>query len=132
MDGFARLAESAGGRLGLYCGTAERFAPFFMLAGAVGYTSGSGCIAPRLTLALHAALAAGKYARGDAALASHPAPGRRRRARADSYNISLVKFWLEECGHPFGPPRAAAPAHRRGEGRVQQAPRACSVRRSYL
>ena len=23
----------------------------------------------------------------------------------DSYNVSLVKFWLEECGHPFGPPR---------------------------
>ena len=61
LDGFARFAAAARGKLGLYCGTAERFAPFFMLAGAAGYTSGAGCLAPRLTLALHAALAGGDH-----------------------------------------------------------------------
>jgi 4-hydroxy-tetrahydrodipicolinate synthase len=105
VDAFAKLASAAAGRLGLYCGTAERFAPFFMLAGAAGYTSGSGCVAPRLTLALHAALAAGD-SREAMRLLQVIRPLEDARARdGDSYNISLVKFWLEECGHPFGPPR---------------------------
>jgi 4-hydroxy-tetrahydrodipicolinate synthase len=105
VDAFARLAASAGGRFGLYCGTAERYAPFFMLAGATGYTSGSGCVVPRLTLALHAALAAGDR-REAMRLLQILRPLEDARARdGDSYNVSLVKFWLEECGHPFGPPR---------------------------
>ena len=116
LDGFARFAAAAGGRLGLYCGTAERYAPFFMLAGAAGYTSGSGCLAPRLTLALHAALAAGNT-REAVRLLQIIRPLEDARGRdGDSYNISLVKFWLEECGHPFGPPRppgAASPTRRR-------------------
>ena len=105
VDAFARLATAAAGRLGLYCGTAERFAPFFMLAGAAGYTSGSGCVAPRLTLALHAALVAGN-SREAMRILEVIRPLEDARARdGDSYNITLVKFWLEECGHPFGPPR---------------------------
>jgi 4-hydroxy-tetrahydrodipicolinate synthase len=105
VDAFAKLASTAAGRLGLYCGTAERFAPFFMLAGAAGYTSGSGCVAPRLTLALHAALAAND-SREARRLLQLIRPLEDARARdGDSYNITLVKFWLEECGHPFGPPR---------------------------
>jgi len=105
VDAFAQLAAAAGGRLGLYCGTAERFAPFFMLAGATGYTSGAGCLAPRLTLALHAALRAGDYAAG-MRLVRAIRPVEDARARdGDSYNISLVKCGLEAAGHPFGPPR---------------------------
>jgi 4-hydroxy-tetrahydrodipicolinate synthase len=105
MDAFTKLAGAAAGRLGLYCGTAERFAPFFMLAGATGYTSGSGCVAPRLTLALHAALAGGDT-REAMRLLQVIRPLEDARARdGDSYNITLVKFWLEECGHPFGPAR---------------------------
>lgn len=105
VDAFARLAAAAAGWLGLYCGTAERFAPFFMLAGAAGYTSGSGCVAPRLTLALHAALAVGDMARAMRLLAAIRPLEDARARDGDSYNITLVKFWLEECGHPFGPPR---------------------------
>jgi 4-hydroxy-tetrahydrodipicolinate synthase len=105
VDAFAKLATAAAGRLGLYCGTAERFAPFFMLAGAAGYTSGSGCVTPRLTLAMHAALVAGDR-REAMRLLQIIRPLEDARARdGDSYNITLVKFWLEECGHPFGPPR---------------------------
>lgn len=105
LDAFARLADAAGGRLGLYCGTAERFAPFFMLAGAAGYTSGAGCLVPRLTLALHAALAAGDHP-GAMRLLKVIRPIEDDRARdGESYNIALVKYGLEMLGHPFGPPR---------------------------
>src|SRR5205823_12065926 len=34
LDAFACFADRVRSRLGLYCGTAERYAPFFMLAGA--------------------------------------------------------------------------------------------------
>src|SRR5262249_9698374 len=60
-DQFLRFATAARGHCGLYCGTAERWAPFFALAGATGYTSGIGTICPRLTLAMHADLARGDY-----------------------------------------------------------------------
>jgi 4-hydroxy-tetrahydrodipicolinate synthase len=76
-----------------------------MLAGAAGYTSGSGCVVPRLTLALHAALARGD-ARETMRLLQVIRPLEDARARdGDSYNITLVKFWLEECGHAFGSAR---------------------------
>jgi 4-hydroxy-tetrahydrodipicolinate synthase len=105
VDAFTRFADAHAGRLGLYCGTAERFAPFFMLAGAKGYTTGAGNLCPRLTLALHAALAAGRYADGMKLLrVLRPVEDLRARD-GDSYNISLVKFGLELCGYDFGPLR---------------------------
>jgi 4-hydroxy-tetrahydrodipicolinate synthase len=105
VDALARLALAAQGRLGLYCGTAERFAPFFHLAGATGYTSGAGCLAPRLTLALHAALARRDYPEA-MRLLSIIRPIEEARGRdGDSFNITLVKYGLEMLGRPFGPPR---------------------------
>src|SRR6185295_6732403 len=62
MDAFTRFAAANRGRLGLYCGTAERFAPFYKLAGATGFTSGAANLCPRLSLAMFDALAAGNYA----------------------------------------------------------------------
>jgi hypothetical protein len=44
LDAFARFAAAFGDRLGLHCGTAERLAPFFHLAGARGYTSGADAL----------------------------------------------------------------------------------------
>ena len=46
------------------CGSAERFAPYYFLAGSHGYTTGAGNLAPHLTLAMHAAFSAGEYAEG--------------------------------------------------------------------
>ena len=90
LDAFTRFAVANRGRLGLYCGTAERYAPFFHLAGARGYTSGAGSLCPRLTLALHRALTEGRYE--DAMRHLHTLrPIEDYRARAgDSYNISLL------------------------------------------
>ena len=105
LDAFARFADRTRGRLSLSCGTAERFAPFFMFAGATGYTTGLGSLCPRLTLAMHRALAAGQ--REEAwRLLRIVRPIEDYRAReGDSFNISLLKFGLTLCGHDFGPPR---------------------------
>ncbi len=105
LDAFARFADEHGGRLGLYCGTAERFAPYFMLAGARGYTSGAGNICPRLTLAMHRALARGEFAEG-MRLLRQLRPIEDYRARdGESYNISMLKCALSLRGYAFGPPR---------------------------
>jgi 4-hydroxy-tetrahydrodipicolinate synthase len=105
VDAVARFAAALDKRVGLYCGTAERFAPSFMLAGARGYTSGAGNICPRLTLAMHRALANGDYSEAGRILAIiRPIEDYRARA-ADSYNISMLKFALQVAGHDFGPVR---------------------------
>ena len=87
------------------CGSAERFAPYYMLAGSTGYTSGAGNICPRLTLAMHAALAAGDYPKG-MRFHSLILPVEDYRGRAgDSYNVSMLKHALTLLGHDFGRPR---------------------------
>jgi 4-hydroxy-tetrahydrodipicolinate synthase len=105
LDAFTRFAEQNRSKLGLYCGTAERFAPFFMLAGATGYTSGAGNLCPRLTLALHAALAAGRYDEAFRLLAILRPIEEYRARDGDSYNISAIKAGMRLCGWDFGPPR---------------------------
>lgn len=104
MNQFAQFVPKAG-KLGLYCGTAERWAPFFMLAGATGYTTGAGNLCPRLTLAMFAALKASNYAEA-MRLMKIIRPIEDFRARdGDSYNISLLKYALGLKGFDVGPPR---------------------------
>jgi 4-hydroxy-tetrahydrodipicolinate synthase len=105
VDAVTRFIAKNRGNLGVYCGSAERFAPFFRLAGATGYTSGAGNICPRLTLAMHRALAGGDY---DEAMRIQQIirPIEDYRARAgDSYNVSMLKAAVKLCGWDFGPPR---------------------------
>jgi 4-hydroxy-tetrahydrodipicolinate synthase len=105
LDALARFARGLDRRTGLYCGTAERFAPFFMMAGAQGYTTGAGNLCPRLTLAMFQALADRDYAKG-MALLDVLRPIEDYRARADdSYNVSMLKFALQGTGRDFGPAR---------------------------
>jgi 4-hydroxy-tetrahydrodipicolinate synthase len=105
VDAVSRFAAKLDKRVGLYCGTAERFAPFFALAGARGYTSGAGNICPRLTLAMHRALTVGEHKEAQRILAViRPIEDYRARA-ADSYNISMLKYSLQVAGHDFGPVR---------------------------
>src|SRR5438876_656520 len=87
---FHSLAAECGDRLGLYCGTAERFAPFFHLAGARGYTSGAGNLCPRLTLALHAALRAGRFDEAFRLLALIRPIEDYRARDGESYSISML------------------------------------------
>jgi 4-hydroxy-tetrahydrodipicolinate synthase len=106
MDAVARFAAALDRRrTGLYCGTAERFAPYFALAGATGYTSGVGNLCPRLTLAMHRALSAGDWKEAGRLLAIlRPIEDYRARA-GDSFNISMLKFALTLTGRDFGPVR---------------------------
>jgi len=109
VDAVTRFVEASHGRLPVYCGTAERYAPFFMLAGAEGYTSGVGCVCPRLTLALHAALARQDYPAA-MKLLSVLRPVEDFRARhQDKWNITSIKYAVELAGLPFGPPRPPQP-----------------------
>ena len=105
MEAVARFVERYRGRLRVYCGTAERFAPFFHLAGALGYTSGAGNLCPRLTLKLHRELVQGNYpAAMECLRILRPIEDYRSRA-GDSYNISMLKAALRLTGRDFGPPR---------------------------
>lgn len=105
VDAVTRFIGAFGDRVGVYCGTAERFAPSFHLAGARGYTSGAGNLCPRLTLAMHSALAAGDFARAMEVLRIlRPIEDYRARS-GDSYNISMLKVALRLTGRDFGPPR---------------------------
>jgi 4-hydroxy-tetrahydrodipicolinate synthase len=114
MQDFRRVvladmaANSAGGgstRIEWLCGSAERFAPYYMLAGATGFTTGAGNICPHLSLAMHAAFAAGEFMQG-MELQQHILPIEDYRAReADSFNISMLKHALSVIGTDFGVPR---------------------------
>ncbi len=105
MHEFRKVVLADGGRIEWLCGSAERFAPFYMLAGASGYTSGAGNVCPHLTLAMHAALTAGEYREG-LRLQQILLPIEDYRARqGDSYNISMLKFAMSLVGDDFGPPR---------------------------
>lgn len=87
------------------CGSAERFAPYYILARAGGYTSGAANLCPRLSLAMHAAFAAGRAEEGFH-LQEQILPIEEYRARnGESYGISLLKYGLTLAGSPFGPPR---------------------------
>jgi 4-hydroxy-tetrahydrodipicolinate synthase len=105
IDAFQRVVQDDEGRIDWYCGSAERFAPFFMLAGAKAYTSGAGNICPHLTLAMHEACAAGDWAQA-LRLQQIIRPIEDYRARgASSYNISFLKYAANKLGLDFGPPR---------------------------
>jgi 4-hydroxy-tetrahydrodipicolinate synthase len=102
---FRRTMLADGGRVEWLCGSAERFAPYFMLAGSPGYTTGAGNLCPHLTLAMHAAFTAGEMAEG-MRLQELLLPIEDYRGRAaDSYNISMLKHGLTILGYDFGPPR---------------------------
>jgi len=106
VDAFQRIVIAGRGKeIEWQCGSAERFAPFFMLAGATGYTSGAGNLCPRLTLAMHAAARAGDWEE-TLRLQEIIRPIEDYRARAgSSYNISFQKHALKSIGLDFGPPR---------------------------
>lgn len=61
VHGFSRLAGDTASDVVWMCGTAERWAPFFHLAGATSFSSGLANVAPPQALALCAALDEGDY-----------------------------------------------------------------------
>jgi 4-hydroxy-tetrahydrodipicolinate synthase len=105
MHSFRKVVLADGDRVEWLCGSAERFAPFYMLAGSKGYTTGAGNLCPHLTLAAHAAFMAGEFEEG-LRYQQLILPIEDYRAReGDSYNISMLKFAMSLIGKEFGPPR---------------------------
>jgi 4-hydroxy-tetrahydrodipicolinate synthase len=106
LHDFRKVVLEDRGRIEWLCGSAERFAPYYMLAGATGYTTGAGNICPHLALVMHAAFAAGEFAEG-MRWQKLILPIEDFRARdGDSYNISMLKTAIRRVGFDFGPPRA--------------------------
>jgi 4-hydroxy-tetrahydrodipicolinate synthase len=110
LPAFAAAVDATRDRLGLQwiCGTAERWAPFFWAAGAVGFTSGLVNVTAAPALALLAALERGD--RGEAMrIWAMIEPFERLRARsADGYNVAVVKAAMRQVGRAAGPVRAPA------------------------
>jgi 4-hydroxy-tetrahydrodipicolinate synthase len=110
LHALRKVIVADGGRIEWICGTAERYAPFYMLAGATGFTTGAGNLCPHLSLAMHAAFSAGEYQEG-LRLQQILLPIEDYRARSgDSYNISMLKHAMHLLGQNFG---AVRPPQRR-------------------
>jgi 4-hydroxy-tetrahydrodipicolinate synthase len=106
LHDFRKVVQEDRGRIEWLCGSAERFAPYYMLAGATGYTTGAGNVCPQLTLAMHAALASGEFSEG-MRWQKMILPIEDYRAReGDSFNISMLKYSLRRVGIDCGLPRA--------------------------
>jgi 4-hydroxy-tetrahydrodipicolinate synthase len=87
------------------CGIAEAWAPFFMLAGAAGFTSGIANLYPAVPLALHEAASRGDW-RAAMTLRGACVPFEALRARKDDgNNITVVKEALDALGRYGGPVR---------------------------
>lgn len=105
IDALQRIVRDDGGRIEWICGSAERFAPFFMLAGATGFTSAAANLCPRLSLAMLQAIQEGDW---DEALRLQQIirPIEEYRARSgNSYNIAFLKYAMKHVGLDFGHPR---------------------------
>ena len=92
VNAFANLIDRAGADACTWlCGTAERWAPFFAVAGAAGFTSGLANFAPELAVRLYDALATEDYASG-MKLRRQLAPFEELRAdRHNANNVPAVK-----------------------------------------
>lgn len=105
VNAVTSFVRSVAGRAEVVCGTAERFAPFFHLAGARGFTSGAAALFPRTSLKLHAALDEGNFLEA-MRLRAILEPLEAFRARQnDALNISVVKAGLALLGRNVGPAR---------------------------
>ncbi|HTI50779.1 MAG TPA: dihydrodipicolinate synthase family protein, partial [Planctomycetaceae bacterium] len=105
LHDFRKVVLADRGRVEWLCGSAERFAPYYMLAGAPGFTTGAGNVCPHLALAMHTALASGEYAEGMRWQKLILPIEDFRAKEGDSFNISMLKHALKVLGEDFGPPR---------------------------
>ena len=80
------------------CGLAERWAPFFWLGGATGFTSGLAAVAPELAWGLMSALKAGDIG-GAMTLWRSMEPFEALRNQDDAaFNVSVIKDALSQLG----------------------------------
>ena len=97
-------AASPGGAL-FVCGLAESWAPTFTAAGARGFTSGLVNVAPKLSLAVHAALEKGDFAAARAVVNKLEPFERMRTKFRNGTNVTVVKEAVTYSGLDVGPVR---------------------------
>jgi len=95
---FARTVQKLGKSIVWSCGTAERFAPFFWLAGAEGFTSGLGNFAPHISLSMYQALVKGDYAEAMRYQRLAAPLEFLREGRSAANNVPVIKVMLDHIG----------------------------------
>jgi 4-hydroxy-tetrahydrodipicolinate synthase len=102
LNAFANLAAGAAEEVAWLCGTAERWAPFFALAGAHGFTSGLANVAPARALSLFELLAVGDYPQAMKLRAEVLAFEELRERHNSGNNVPVVKEALRLMGRDTG------------------------------
>jgi 4-hydroxy-tetrahydrodipicolinate synthase len=97
-NAFERLVRASTADVTWLCGLAERWAPFFHLAGADGFTSGLANFAPHVALDLHAALERGDYAAAMRLRAAVVEFEDLRQIDDSAYNVPAVKEGMRAMG----------------------------------
>jgi len=95
---FARTVQELGPSIIWSCGSAERFAPFFWLAGARAFTSGLGNFAPTITASMYSALDKGDYSKAMEIQKMITPLEYLREGRDKANNVPVVKRALDHIG----------------------------------
>lgn len=95
---FAKTVQDLGTSIIWSCGSAERFAPFFWLAGAKAFTSGLGNFAPKVTARMYDALSKGDYATAMEIQQMITPLEYLREGRDKANNVPVVKKALDHVG----------------------------------
>jgi 4-hydroxy-tetrahydrodipicolinate synthase len=107
---FSQSVQKLGQKIIWSCGTAERFAPFFWLAGARAFTSGLGNFAPSVSREMYDALRRDDYA-GAMKVQEMISPFEfLREGHGTANNVPIVKAAMDHIGLVGGPCRP--PIHR--------------------
>jgi 4-hydroxy-tetrahydrodipicolinate synthase len=106
---FARTVQVVGNEIVWSCGTAERFTPFFWLAGARGFTTGLGNFAPKVSLMMFQALKSGDYSEAMRIQRMIAELEFLREGREAANNVPVVKAALDHIGLTGG--RCRPPLH---------------------
>jgi 4-hydroxy-tetrahydrodipicolinate synthase len=95
---FAKTVQDLGSSIVWSCGTAERFAPFFWLAGAKAFTSGLGNFAPKITASMYNALNKSDFATAMEIQKMITPLEYLREGRDKANNVPVVKKALDHVG----------------------------------
>lgn len=95
---FSRTFHRFGDQFVWSCGTAERFAPFFWLAGAKAFTSGLGNFAPQVSLSMFEALKQNDYDEAMKVQKKITPLEDLREGRDKANNVPVVKTAMDHVG----------------------------------
>jgi 4-hydroxy-tetrahydrodipicolinate synthase len=98
VNAFANLVQACDADVTWICGTAERWAPFFFLAGATSFSSGLGNFAPRKSMELFRLLESGRYVEAMAARNDVVVFEELRQGNHGANNVPAVKAAMSVLG----------------------------------